>query len=160
MTYHPDHIEALNDLIEINRDRIKGYERAATDLAETHEANTIQSFHRYKRDSEQFVEELSQQVRNMGGDPASGSTIGGMIHRAWIDVKTALSIHEKESALESCIFGDEAAIKSYETTLAFQKPVLPENIQAILNRQLASIRSAQHANKVYEEQLENAKVSA
>jgi uncharacterized protein (TIGR02284 family) len=160
MTYHPDHIEALNDLIEINRDRVKGYERAAADLAETHGVNAIQSFNQYKRDSEQFVEELSRHVRNMGGEPATGSTIGGMIHRAWIDVKTALSIHEKESALESCIFGDEAAIKSYETTLALEEPALHEPVKAMLNRQLTSIRSAQHTNKVYEEQLENAKVSA
>lgn len=154
MTYHPDHIEALNDLIEINRDRVKGYERAIQDVTVVHLDSTMRSFQQYKKDSEDYIQQLSQHVRDMGGTPASGSTVGGMIHRAWIDVKTAFSAHEKESALESCIFGDEAAIKAYESALELDNPILDQQIISTLNRQVSSIRSARHANIAYEEMLE------
>jgi len=154
MNHQASHVEALNDLIQINRDRVKGYERAIKDLQETYSPATIEKFRMYKQDSERFVSELSQQVRMFAGEPATTSTIGGTIHRAWMDLKTSLSIHQKEAALESCIFGDEAAIKAYESVLSNEDHPVPGTVAAVLNTQLASIRGAQNANKAHEKNLE------
>jgi len=154
MTYHPDHIEALNDLIEINRDRAKGYERAVQDVTTVHLDSTLQSFQQYKKDSEDYIQKLSQHVRDMGGTPETSSSAGGAIHRAWIDIKTALSSHETESALGSCIYGDDAAIKAYESAMESDNRIVDQQIISTLNRQVSSIRSARHANIAYQEMLE------
>lgn len=155
MTDQQSHVEALNDLIQINRDRVKGYERAIIDATDGNGSVSTVTFSQYKADSEHFIQDLSSHVRNLGGEPATDTTLGGFIHRTWIDIKTALSSHEKESALNSCVYGDEAAIKAYESALESTDHALPSDLRMVLSRQLASIRSAHDANKRYEQILEN-----
>ncbi len=155
MTNQQSQAETLNDLIQINRDRVKGYDHAIEDVTEGNGATSTVTFSQYKSDSERFIQELSSHVRSLGGEPATETTIGGMIHRTWMDIKTSLSSHEKESALNSCVYGDEAAIKAYESALESTDPALPADVNMVLSRQLASIRSAHNANKMHAQTLEN-----
>lgn len=152
MSYQSKQIEALNDLIEINKDRIKGYDRAVEELQDSHSIVTINTFRKYRSDSEKFVSELSQQVRSLGGEPETDSSFLGSLHRTWMDLKTSLSGDEKESALGSCIFGDEAAVKAYEDTLSPSENYnLTADVSSMLQRQLSSIRTALFANKALKE---------
>ena len=152
MSYQSKQIEALNDLIEINKDRIKGYDRAVEELQDSHSVVTINTFRKYRSDSEQFVSELSRQVRALGGQPETDSSFLGSLHRTWMDLKTSLSGDEKESALGSCIFGDEAAVKAYEDTLSPSENYnLTADVSSMLQGQLSSIRTALHANKALKE---------
>ncbi len=152
MSYQSKQIEALNDLIEINKDRVKGYDRAIEELQDSHSIVTINTFRKYRSDSEKFVSELSQQVRALGGEPETDSSFLGSLHRAWIDLKTSLSGNEKESALGSCIFGDEAAVKAYEDTLSpSEDHHLTADASTMLQGQLSSIKTALFANKALKE---------
>jgi len=155
MTNQQSQVENLNDLIQINRDRAKGYDRAIKDVKDSNGSISTETFRQYKGDSERFIQDISSHVRSLGGEPATDSTLGGMIHRTWMDVKTSLSSHEKESALNSCVYGDEAAIKAYESALESTDPALPADVNMVLSRQLASIRSAHDANKMHAHTLEN-----
>lgn len=156
---HESHIETINDLIEINHDRIAGYERAIRELQDTHSSEAIQNFRKYASDSQGYVQQLSQYVQQMGGEPVSSTTIGGKLHRLWMDIKQEFAFHEKESALESCVFGDNAAIKAYEAALQTEDPeeLLPPAVRSTLSAQMEGIRKAQASNEAYEEILEEAR---
>ena len=152
MSNYSEAIEAMNDLIQINNDRIAGYERAIEHIRASNDHSGLSSFQKYLDDSRQFIRDLTQEVQQMGGTPADSSTVGGKVHRFWMDIKNTFSSDEKvkESALESCVFGDDAAIKSYEAALADSTNGFSMAQTVLLNSQLASIRIARQANKIYE----------
>ncbi len=148
-------IEALNDLIQINHDRIAGYERAIANINKGRfspvAAGVMQV---YIKDSQNHVAELSQYVQKMGGTPANSSTVSGKLHRAWMDIKTTFSFNDKETILESCIFGDQAAITTYEAALADEAHHWVSDLKSVLTNQLRNISLACKANEGYEKALQ------
>jgi uncharacterized protein (TIGR02284 family) len=156
---HESQIETLNDLIEINHDRIAGFERAIQELQATHSPETIENFRQYASNSREYVQALSNYVQEMGGTPSSTTTLGGKLHRLWMDIKNELSFQKKESALESCVFGDGAAIRAYEAALNIEaaNEILPIHVRGTLMTQLEQIRRAHNANEALEAVLEESK---
>ncbi len=116
LTTNEDLVEVLNDLILINNDRIEGYEKAAkeTDFVDV-DLQTI--FHRMANESRQYVSELTQKISSLGGQPADGTTTKGKIYRVWMDVKATFTGSDRESILNSCEFGEDAAQKAYNEAL-------------------------------------------
>jgi uncharacterized protein (TIGR02284 family) len=106
----------LNDLVQINNDRVAGYEKAANEIRDV-DANLESKFHRYAQDSQRYSFELSQRVRELGGEPASSTTASGKIYRVWMDVKGVFSGHDRQTVLENCEFGEDAAKKAYKMAL-------------------------------------------
>ena len=154
MNDYSEAIEALNDLIQINHDRVEGYQTAIEEMRKSNNTMTAALFEQYVKDSKNNISELSQYVSSMGGSPDHSTTIGGKIHRMWMDIKNTFSVHEKESALESCNFGDEAAIKAYESALADTSNNFSSDITSTLNGQLATIKATHFANVAYEKSVE------
>ena len=110
-------IEVLNDLIQINNDRIDGFNRAAKDLGEG-DADLKAVFDKFSTDSRQNVQELSAAVGEAGGEVETGNTATGTLHRAWIDVKATFSGHDRKSILQECERGEDAIKKAYRDALA------------------------------------------
>jgi uncharacterized protein (TIGR02284 family) len=109
-------IDVLNDLIEINNDRVAGFEKAAKDLGEGDlELKSI--FDKYAEESRTYSTELSSTVNQLGGEAESGTGIGGDIHRAWIDVKATFTGHDRKSILAECERGEDAIKKAYQSAL-------------------------------------------
>lgn len=154
---HEAHIETLNDLIEINNDRIAGYQRVLAEVETTRGPEVTRQFQQYINDSQQYVNDLSNYVQQMGGTPVTGTTLGGKIHRLWIDIKNEFTMDTKESALESTVFGDGAAIKAYELALQVEDMdhSLPDQVRQSLTRQVEAIRKVRAINEVKEEVAEH-----
>ncbi|WP_374949694.1 PA2169 family four-helix-bundle protein [Mucilaginibacter sp.] len=110
-------VEVLNDLIEINNDRIDGFERASKDLGNV-DVDLKAVFEKFASDSRRYVQELSQAVGEAGGEVETGNTATGTIHRAWLDVKATFSGHDRKSILEECERGEDAIKKAYRDALA------------------------------------------
>lgn len=161
MQHNTSNIETINDLIEINNDRIQGYDRLIGEVAGTHSTDAIRLFQQYKQESQANVAALTAFVHQMGGEAVTGTTVGGALHRLWIDIKNTFVFNEKESALESSVFGDGAAIKAYEAALAIEDAdrELPAEVRSTLQKQLADLRKAHAANTAYEQALEDAKLA-
>ena len=106
----------LNDLVEINNDRINGYEKAIKEL-DNSDADLRSLFSELIAQSQQCKSELSAEVRAAGEDVEQGTTASGKIYRAWMDVKAAFSGDTRKAVLESCEFGEDAAQKAYEMAL-------------------------------------------
>ncbi|HEY3369777.1 MAG TPA: PA2169 family four-helix-bundle protein [Prolixibacteraceae bacterium] len=107
-------IDGLNSLIEINNDRIEGYEKASK---ETDESDLKTLFTSCIRTSEKCRLELIDEVLFLGGTPAEGTKISGKFFRAWMDVKAALSGKDRKTVLDSCEYGEDVAVDTYDKVI-------------------------------------------
>lgn len=131
-------IEVLNDLIRINRDRIAGYEKAVENLEEG-DAVLRTLFYQLSDESQKLKEELADEVRSQGGEPAEDTTMSGKIYRAWMEVKDTFTSDDAKSALEACEYGEDAAQKAYAHALDESKD-FPSNIRRLIQDQKDMLR--------------------
>src|SRR3984885_8314009 len=94
-------IEVLNDLIQINNDRITGYERAIRETRPEDEdlkifyATMIAESHRNK-----IV--LATEVQALGAEIEQGTTTSGKIYRAWMEVRAIFTGSSRQTILANC----------------------------------------------------------
>ena len=129
-------IEVLNDLIQINNDRIIGYEKAIKETKAEDEdlkilfATMIAESHRNKI-------ALATEVQTMGAEVENGTTTSGKIYRAWMDVKAVFTGHDRHTVLANCEAGEDAAKKAYRTALEHE--ALPAYIRELLVQQAGAL---------------------
>src|SRR5436190_4158606 len=92
-------VDCVNDLVQINHDRMEGYQTAAK---ETKDAELKSLFLRFSSQSAGFAQELSSLVTRYGGKPVEGTRADGKLYRAWMDLKHALSGNDRKAVLSSC----------------------------------------------------------
>lgn len=113
-TNDKDVVDSLNNLIQINNDRIQGYLTASQ---ETNESDLKSVFSEMMSTSQECRRELVQEVSKLGGTPIEGTSVSGKIYRAWMDVKSALTSKDRKAILSSCEFGEDVAVKAYEAEI-------------------------------------------
>jgi uncharacterized protein (TIGR02284 family) len=124
-------ISLLNNLVEINNDRIAGYETAAK---ETDDFSLKSLFNAFASESRSFRAELSGEVSLLGGKPIEGTRNTGKLYRAWMDIKAALTAKDRKGILNSCEFGEDVALGTYREELKSDTPI-PTRIQELIIRQ-------------------------
>ncbi|MBL4675248.1 MAG: PA2169 family four-helix-bundle protein [Mucilaginibacter sp.] len=127
-------VEVLNDLIEINNDRIDGFTRASKDLGEG-DADLKAIFDKFASDSRQNVQELSGAVGQVGGELETGNSLTGTIHRAWLDVKATFTGHDRKAILAECERGEDAIKKAYRSALSPDSNLSHDQAQLIVKQQ-------------------------
>lgn len=123
----------INDLIEINNDRIKGYEKAIEELKDgDNDLKTL--FAGMIDESRQAKMALGKEVQALGGEMKSDETTNsGKIYKAWMDVKAVFTGHSRHTVLSNCEFGEDAAQKAYKTALADEH--LPAYMYEMIEKQ-------------------------
>jgi len=139
--------DVLNDLVQINNDRVTGYEKAA-DEARNVDVDLIGTFNKMADDSRRYAAELSQQVRNLGEVPADGTTNTGKLYRAWMDVKNTFTKGDRHAILESCEYGEDAAQKAYEEALSSDAE-MSADVRQLITDQKSSLKTAHDLVKKY-----------
>lgn len=129
-------VEVLNDLIEINNDRIDGFTRAAKDLGEGN-ADLKTVFEKFASDSRQNVQELSAAVGQAGGELETGNSVSGTLHRTWLDVKATFTGHDRKAILDECERGEDAIKKAYRDALSEDNGLTGEQSTLIATQQQA-----------------------
>ena len=109
-------IAILNDLTEINNDRVAGFEKALADINDEN-VDLKAVFQRYSEQSRKFSQELTALVASHGGDIETGNSISGTLHRAWIDVKALFGGSDRVSILNEAERGEDAIKAAYKTAL-------------------------------------------
>lgn len=132
-------ISALNKLIEINNDRVEGYDTASK---ETKDAELQNLFSELQATSLNNLSELRSEVNRLGGKPEEGTRVTGKFFRAWMDVKAALTGNDRHAILSSCEFGEDKALETYEDVLQEGEGLSAE--QAAMIRQQESALRADH----------------
>jgi uncharacterized protein (TIGR02284 family) len=139
-------IEQLNKLVEINNDRISGYDTAVKETADE-DSDLRQLFQDMADHSRNFKSELSFEIKRLGGTPTEGTKNSGKVFRAWMDFKAALTGRNRKEIVSSCEFGEDAALETYKEVIN-GAAVLPENICEIVLKQKQWIQ--QDHNKIRE----------
>lgn len=124
--------EVLGDLIKINNDRIKGYEKAAKET-DSKDADLRMLFNDMAAESRMYAEELKSLLTGWGPTPADETSLSGDIYRIWMDVKATFSGKDRKAILASCEYGEDAAQKAYEKALE-ETDLSPEIRQLITNQ--------------------------
>ena len=146
-------IEVLNDLIQINNDRVEGYKRAIKE-ADASDVDLKAIFQRMEDESRQYLAELNREVVKLGGEPASGTTVSGKIYRAWMDVKATFTGSDRLAVLENCEFGEDAAQKAYKEALESDED-LSLDLRQLISNQKASLKVSHDTIKRYRDMHKN-----
>lgn len=126
-------ISTLNDLIETSKDGEYGFNTCAENVEDM---QLKQMFMAAAQRCAEGANELREQVRLLGGDPDKHSSVAGTLHRAWVDIKAAITGKDEQAVLEECERGEDVAKKSYANALA---KGLPASIQSIVQRQYQGV---------------------
>jgi uncharacterized protein (TIGR02284 family) len=138
-------IEVLNDLIEINNDRIAGFAHAAHELKEN-DGDLRVLFLQLREESRDNVHELGNAINKNGGEVEMGMSSNGALHRMWLDVKAAFTGHDRRGILAECERGEDAIKKAYESALSPDNE-LPAEFTTILLHQQQDIIAAHNQIK-------------
>ncbi len=108
-------IEVLNDLLKINTDRADGYAMA---IHESKDADLKIIFKNMAEESKKNIVDLSRMILKLDGDPEFGeNTIIGKIYHVWMELKTSFTGKDRQAILNSCEFGEDAAVKAYKSAI-------------------------------------------
>lgn len=129
--------EVLNDLIQINNDRIEGYEKARQELKDE-DADLKTLFLNMIGESQKYKMALATEVSALGEAIETGTTNSGKIYRAWMDVKALFTGHDRKTVLNNCEFGEDAAQNAYK--MALEADDIPSNIRELISDQKAALR--------------------
>ena len=83
-------------------------------------------------------EQLTQIVREMGGDPEKSSSMSGTMHRFWVSLRSSISGMSDHAILDECERGEDVAKRSYEKALAQD---LPGDVKRVIERQFAEVKA-------------------
>lgn len=103
-------IDQLNRLIAVNKDAESGFLAAAQSIKNS-ELETL--FTGYAKQHAKFIVEIQEQIERLDGEPSDSGTLGGALHRGWMDLKSTLTGHSAASLLASCETGEQSAESVY-----------------------------------------------
>jgi uncharacterized protein (TIGR02284 family) len=134
-------ISTMNDLIETCKDGEEGFRNAAEAVTR----NDLRSiFNEYARQRAQFGAELQTHVARLGGDPQKSGSVGGSLHRGWLNLKSAITGKDEHSILAECERGEDSAVKNYRQALDKD---LPSDLRSVVESQYQQILDAHNRVK-------------
>jgi len=137
MAQQKEAISTINNLIETLKDGEKGF-KEASDAVKDPQLKSL--FQQYSQQRHRFATELQAEARSLGEtDPEKSSSAAGAMHRAWIDLKSALTSGDDKAILNECERGEDSAVHEYEDAV---EDGLTGTVRQIVERQFTEIKSA------------------
>src|SRR5204863_4551747 len=97
-------------------------------------------FREYSQQRHRFATELQAQARNLGEfEPEKSSSAAGAMHRAWINLKSAVTSGDDKAILSECERGEDSAVHEYEDAL---HNGLTSPLRDVISGQYSEIKSA------------------
>lgn len=131
-------VDVLNDLVQINNDRIIGYEKAIEDSK--NDGSSYNSlFNQMIQQSKEYKQQLINEIEAVGGDADyKSTTTSGKIYHMWMDIKSTFQGKSDKSALELSEFGEDAAQKAYKEAL--DEDYLPASTRQLIATQKMNLK--------------------
>ena len=137
MAQQKEIISTINSLIETLKDGQEGFKEAAEAVKDS---DLKSLFSEFSEQRARFAAELESEAMSLGEtEPEETSSAAGAIHRAWIDLKSAVTSGDDHAILAECERGEDSAIKEYEEALQAD---LPAPVREIVSREYAEVKSA------------------
>ncbi|PLP99513.1 PA2169 family four-helix-bundle protein [Cupriavidus pauculus] len=118
----------LNHLIEVGKD---GERVCMTGAREVDNAEMRSILTRTAETCRNSVTELQAMVSNLGAVPRDRGTMGGTMHRGWMEVMHIIAPHNDDAVLQLCEREEEAARREYRSALTNN---MPEEVRSVLLR--------------------------
>jgi uncharacterized protein (TIGR02284 family) len=135
MHTNEDHIKLVNGLVETTIDSADGYAEAAKDAEG---ARYKDLFERRAQERRSIASELREEVRRLGGEPKDDGTVLAAAHRAFLNLKDAVT--KGDEAVVSEVEAGEDYIKGkYEKAL--QDTDVDARTRAVIERAWTSVKS-------------------
>jgi uncharacterized protein (TIGR02284 family) len=126
----------LNELIETCKDGQQGFQHAAENVKN---ARLQQLFQRLALQRGKFATQLQNLVRSLGEKEETSSSVAGVIHRGWIDLRSAVSTNDEKAILAECERGEDSAVAEYRSALEADLPI---DIRSLVVGQSAAVKSS------------------
>lgn len=137
--------EVLNDLIQINNDRIEGYQKALEEL-DSRDVDLSNIFNSFIAQSRDLKSALQNEISSLGKEIDTGTTISGKVYRVWMDVKSIFSGKDRQTVLNNCEFGEDAAQKAYRS--AERTEDLLPNARVLITSQKLELKTSHDKVKI------------
>ncbi|MCY1391964.1 hypothetical protein D3C76_899430 [compost metagenome] len=127
-------VSVLNELIEVSKDGEEGFRTCAQDIKHP-ELKAL--FIKHSQECASAAAELQSEVRALGGDPETSTSVSADMHRRWVDLKAMVTGKDEEAVLNEAERGEDHALKAYRSAL---EKTLPANVKAIIERQYHGVQ--------------------
>ncbi|BDV37551.1 hypothetical protein DSM21852_08040 [Methylocystis bryophila] len=98
--------------------------------------NLQNTFRKASARCEAGEKELEREITKLGGSTTDSGSVAGAVHRAWIDLKSAVTGGDEKAILEECERGEDVAKAAYEKAL---KAELAPEVIALVQKQYAGV---------------------
>jgi uncharacterized protein (TIGR02284 family) len=137
MAQQKEIISTINNLIETLKDGQEGFKQAAEAV---NDINLKSLLYEFSQQRARFASELQSQAMSLGeSKPEESSSTAGAMHRAWINLKSAVTSGDDHAILAECERGEDSAVKEYEEALKID---LPAPLDDIVSREYAEVKNA------------------
>ncbi len=130
----------LNELIQTLKDGENGYATALTDV-EDHDLKD--TFKKYAAQRDGFLTALEDQAHKLNIHVEERSSVVGTAHRAWINIKAAVTSKDRHAVLAECERGEDYAVAAFQK--AVQAEALPTELKTLVQHQYNDIKAAHDA---------------
>ncbi|HEY0368613.1 MAG TPA: PA2169 family four-helix-bundle protein [Chthoniobacterales bacterium] len=138
MSLQKETISTINSLIETLKDGQEGFRQAAEAVKDS-QLKTL--FNEYSLQRSRFAGELQNEAIGMGeSDPENTSSTAGAMHRAWINLKSAITTQDDHAILAECERGEDSAISEYKKAMEHNDLTSP--IRDTVSRQYTDVKAA------------------
>jgi conserved hypothetical protein len=137
MAQNKQSISTLNSLIETLKDGEEGFKQAANGVVDLQLKSL---FSECSRQRARFANALQTQAQSLGeSKPERSSSTAGALHRAWINIKSAVTSGNDHAILSECERGEDSAVKEYEKAL---NDDLSPSLREIVSSQYSEVKNA------------------
>lgn len=107
-------ITMLNTLIATTIDSVNGYQESAQAVEND---RFRQLFMELAQDRQQVLPQLQAEVARLGGNPEDDGSTLGAAHRAFVDLKSAITGRDDKAVINEVERGEDYIKEKYETAL-------------------------------------------
>jgi uncharacterized protein (TIGR02284 family) len=137
MSQQKEIIATINGLIETLKDGQEGFRQAA---AAVNDSRLKSLFSDYSLQRSQFAGELQNEAITLGEhNPEHTSSTAGAMHRAWINLKSAVTSGDDHAILAECERGEDSAVNEYKKAMEAK---LSGPISETISRQYIDVKGA------------------
>ena len=135
MHTNEDHIKLVNGLVETTIDSADGYAEAAKDADNS---RYTELFQRRAQERRSIASELQDEVRRLGGEPKDDGTILAAAHRAFLNLKDAVTKGD-EAVINEVEAGEDYIKGKYEKAL--QDTNVDPQTRRVIEKAWVSVKS-------------------
>jgi uncharacterized protein (TIGR02284 family) len=150
MSQQKEIISTLNGLIETLKDGQQGFKEASEAVKQPQLKSLFSEFSLQRA---KFAGELQNEAISLGEhDPEDTSSTAGAMHRAWINLKSAITSQDDHAILAECERGEDSAVAEYKKAM---EEDLSAPIRETISRQYTDVKSAHDRIKALRDAAKN-----